>query len=559
MDPEPAPIKEGALTIQPAEPGDARVATTAADTSATKEVAATGDVGTAVAPAVGPETSDDRVVRLVFLRSLGAVHVIAFVSLWSQIHGLIGEQGILPVGSYLHLAVEKLGRQACWKLPTLCWLNSSDAMLTGLCASGTLLSLLLIAGLAPRLVLFGLWLIYLSLSVAGQAFLSFQWDTLLLETTFCSILYAPAGLRPKWRDTSPSPIARWVMWGLAFKLMFLSGVTKLLSGDSTWLDGTALNFHYVTQPIPSWPSWYAHHLPPLIQRFSLIVMLVVELPLPFLIFAGRWGRASFAAGVILLMLAIEATGNFGFFNLLTIVLCLPLLDDRFLMFVVTAGRRSHLPPSAPLVRSKARTIVERSSGIAFLSVSLLTLVHEMVRTQQPKKLSFVVTSTLTLADRALLSWGEPWILEWVRPFRTINGYGLFRVMTTRRPEIVVEISDDGRTWTTCEFRYKPGRVDRAPAIVAPHMPRLDWQMWFAALDPRGNGYWLSSLAMRILEGNQRVAGLMSCPEIAEHPPKYVRMAYYDYAFASPDVRRQTGAWWFRTRLGELTGPITKSD
>jgi hypothetical protein len=166
--------------------------------------------------------------------------------------------------------------------------------------------------------------------------------------------------------------------------------------------------------------------------------------------------------------------------------------------------------------------------------------------------------SLDFADRTLLSWAEPWILDRIAPFRTINGYGLFRVMTTQRPEIVIEHSDDGVTWQEYDFTYKPGRIDRAPPIVAPHMPRLDWHMWFAALHPRGHGYWLSSLATRILEGNPATARLMAVPEIAASPPKFVRFAYYEYQFSTPEEQRQTGAWWFRMRRGELTGALSKS-
>jgi hypothetical protein len=130
-------------------------------------------------------------------------------------------------------------------------------------------------------------------------------------------------------------------------------------------------------------------------------------------------------------------------------------------------------------------------------------------------------------------------------------------MTTRRPEIIVETSDDGQTWTACEFPYKPGRVDRAPPIVAPYMPRLDWQMWFAGLNPRGNAGWLSSLTERILEGNPTTARLLDRPELVEHPPKYVRLAYYEYKFSSPDQKQNTGAWWSRSHTGNLTGPVSR--
>ena len=230
--------------------------------------------------------------RRLYFHSFGLVYLLAMLSLWGQVHDLIGQQGLLPAHSFFKLVYERFGTTAYWMLPSLCWVSSGDLMLDLLCGVGTLLSLLLTAGLAPRPVLLSLWAIYLSLCVAGQDFLSFQWDTLLLEMTVCSFFYAPRGLRPDWRIPS-SPWTYWPLWVLAFKLMFLSGITKLLSGDSSWIDGTALAFHYYTQPIPSWPAWYASQLPFGINRLALLMLFVAEILLPFLVFVGRRGRIVF--------------------------------------------------------------------------------------------------------------------------------------------------------------------------------------------------------------------------------------------------------------------------
>ncbi len=500
----------------------------------------------------------DVLTRRLYFRGLGLVYLIAFLSLWSQIHGLIGQQGLLPAERFFKAAREQLGAGAFHQLPSLCWLGSNDLMLHGWCALGTLLSLALMIGMAPRLVLVLLWVIYLSLGVAGQAFLSFQWDTLMLEMTACSLLYAPRGWRPNWQNPpDPLPLARWLLWGLAFKLMFLSGVTKLLSGDPAWNDGTALQFHYYTQPIPTWTSWYAYQAPLAVHQLSLLVMFIVEALMPFLIFAGRWGRIVFGLAKILLMVAIEATGNFGFFNLQTIVLCVPLLNDDLLRRLIPRRWRPLESPLKSLVaRSQWRSITGITLAATMLLVSTLTMAHEMVRTQQADKMPRVVVFALGLADRAMLSWGDPHVLKPLAPLRTINGYGLFRVMTTHRPEIIVEISNDGVTWEACEFPYKPGNVDRAPPLVAPHMPRLDWQMWFAALNPRGNGYWLDALTQRILQGNPTTARLLGHPELANNPPRFVRLSYYEYKFSSAEQRRATGAWWSRSHAGYLTGVLS---
>ena len=165
------------------------------------------------------------------------------------------------------------GSEAYYRLPTLLWLWPSDALLLGLCWAGIALSVAAVAGLAPIATFAALWLTYLSLTVAGQDFLSFQWDVLLLETGLLAVLYAPAGWRaPLATGPEPGAAARWLVWGLAFKLTFLSGITKLLSGDETWWGLTALRYHYETQPIPTWVGWYVHQAPAWFATLSTGVM-----------------------------------------------------------------------------------------------------------------------------------------------------------------------------------------------------------------------------------------------------------------------------------------------
>ena len=131
-------------------------------------------------------------------------------------------------------------------------------------------------------------------------------------------------------SASRAAAMRWLLWALLFKLMFLSGITKIVSQDKTWADWTALLHHYETQPIPTWTSWFAHHLPEWFHKSSIVGMYFIELVVPFLIFVPsrirvvRWVACGF---LVLLQLLIAATGNYGFFNWLTIVLCVLLLDD----------------------------------------------------------------------------------------------------------------------------------------------------------------------------------------------------------------------------------------
>ena len=493
--------------------------------------------------------------RWLFLRLLGLVYLIAFVSLWVQIEGLIGADGILPVADYLDRVQESIGTDGYWRVPTLLWLGDGNWALHLLCGTGVVLSCALMAGVAPIPVLLLLWVCYLSLVHGGQAFLSFQWDTLLLETGFCALFIAPMAWRSTLQRGRPPRAGLWLIWLLLFKLMFLSGAVKLLSMDDTWWQLTALDVHYWTQPIPTWTSWYAHQLPAWFDKLSVLITYALEIALPFLIFAGRIGRRCVAAGAVFLMLMISWTGNYGFFNLLTVVLCVPLIDDaawqRWLGVTMPSD-----PSGAPVTAVvRMRGIAGTAAAVGLIVLSALTLVREVVRTVPAGTAG--TAGTVAFAERWLLSWSRPSVLRWAGPFLTINGYGLFRAMTTERPEIVVEGSRDGTSWTAYAFKWKPGDPTHRPRFAAPHMPRLDWQMWFAALDPRRAGPWLEGLMGGILRGSPDVLGLLADNPFADDPPRYVRLVYYRYQFATPDERDAQGVWWTRELAGMLTPPITR--
>ena len=481
--------------------------------------------------------------RWLFLRLLGLVYLIAFASLAAQVRGLIGEHGLLPVGEYLERVRESYGDGAWRLLPTLLWFDSNDRGLLILTWGGMVLAALLLLDIVPLVVLPLLWLSYLSLSVGGQDFLSFQWDALLLETGLLACLWAPAGWFPSVRleERQPSPLARWLLCLLLFKLMVLSGATKLASGDPTWRNLMALDVHFETQPLPPWTAWYAHHLPERVHHAATALVFFAELVVPLTIVVPTRFRLLRLVGAVLLIgfqVAIAATGNYGFFNLLTIVLCVPLLDDRALRRIV------RLKLTAPQPESAFRRSVVGVVGPVLLGLSALSFARE------------IASSVPGAAGASLLPAGIDDLLGVVAPFRSVNGYGLFRVMTTERPEIVVEGSPDGLHWKPYEFRWKPGDPYRRPRFVAPFHPRLDWQMWFAALDPEGNRPLLEALLGRLLEGSPEVLALMGQNPFAGTPPKYLRLLYFRYSFSSPAARAAEGVWWVRERRGTLTDPVS---
>ncbi|HEX5387303.1 MAG TPA: lipase maturation factor family protein [Gemmatimonadales bacterium] len=477
--------------------------------------------------------------RWLFLRLLGLVYLVAFASLAVQIVGLVGAHGLLPAAQFLQWARSIYGPDVHQMLPTIFWFGASDAALRGVAWAGAGLSLLVILDVAPLVTLAVLWVLYLSLTIAGQDFLGFQWDALLLEAGLLAVLWAPGNWLPLATRRMPSPLVRWVLVLLVVKLLFLSGITKLLSGDPTWRHATALEYHFFTQPLPTWLGWYAAKLPDGVLRAMTAGSVAVEVIAPWLLLAParlRRVRLAGASALVLLQLGIAATGNYGFFNLLAVVLLVPALDDA------TLSRWLPVRIAAPERESEARRFV-----IAFVAPALLGLSF----------LSFAREIAYTVPRGRAVGYFPRWAgqaLGVVAPFRAVNGYGLFRVMTTERPELVIEGSNDDEHWSEYVFRYKPGPLDRRPSFVAPHQPRLDWQMWFAALDPRGSAGWLSTLLDRLRAGTPEVLALLGRNPFPDAPPRYVRVVGYEYRFSTAEERRRTGAWWAREALGPLFAP-----
>jgi hypothetical protein len=469
--------------------------------------------------------------RWIFLRGLGLVYLTAFLSAWVQIHGLVGSRGIVPVADYL-AARQRHGLGSFAEFPTLCWLDASDRSLSLQCAAGVGLSCLVVLGVAPAPALALLWLLHLSITTAGNLFFAYQWDTLLQETGLLAIFYAPATLLPRaTRETQPSRLVRWLLLWLLFRLIFGSGISKLMSHDPTWRDLTALQFHYETQPLPPWTAWYAHQLPGVLQRFSCLLTLVIELLVPWFVLGSRRCRLVMFAAAVALQMAILLTGNFGFFNLLTIVLCVPLLDDAW--FPASLRRRLGFSPGGDM-----RPRSGRWPGVFAWP---LTMVIVLVSLPQ-----FLAQCGAWL----------PWpgfvvrLVGAAEPFRSINTYGLFAIMTTTRVEIIVEGSDDGVTWRPYQFRWKPGDPRHRPSFCVGHLPRLDWQMWFAALSPPRDSPWLTAFLRRLSQGSPEVLALLWDNPFPERPPRMVRASYYEYRFTDRATRRATGAWWARKKCQE---------
>jgi lipase maturation factor 1 len=482
-----------------------------------------------------------------FIRLLCLSYLFAFWSLAQQVQGLIGQDGILPAREYMANVVaaansQHIGWDRFHLVPTLFWLSTSDAFLRGLCVGGALLAAFAVAGAAPALVLPLLWVAYLSLVVVCRDFLSYQWDALLLET---GLLAIPVARLTLWdslgRAADPPRVARWLLWWLLFRLMFGSGLVKIASGDPTWRDFTALAVHYETQPLPTPFAWYASQLPLWFHKLSTAVVLGVELVVPWLIFVSRRPRAVAATMLVGLQCLIAVTGNYAFFNLISVALCLTLLDDSMLRRLAPAFMGSASTSPARAQHSGARRIVASAFvrwpmvaaailAAVTIPVSLVTLTGQMGLT--------LPASTLVYP-----------LMRAVEPVQSVNPYGLFAVMTTTRSEIIVEGSNDGVTWEPYQFTDKVGDERRSPGWVAPFQPRLDWQMWFAALSEYEREAWFQRFSARLLRGSPSVLKLLARDPFGGKPPQYLRSTLYQYRFAGATAHFRAGEWWTRERIG----------
>ncbi len=417
----------------------------------------------------------------IFGRMLGLVGVASFLSFWIQADLIIGSNGIVPFFENLtqiesFIIKSDLDTSKWIAKPTLLWLHNSDLWLNIVLMIGFISSLSLAIGLVPHVSILLSWVSYLSIASVSEPFLNFQWDALLLEVYLISIFFVPWRVFDKKDNIEPPPtIGRWLLWLLIMKLMLQSGIVKFtffdVDGSNAWRDLTALEYHFWTQPIPSWLSYYFDALPAVIDKIALFFTYVCELIIPFFILLPRRMRRIAAISLILFQFLIILSGNYGFFNLLTITLCISLLDDQYLRkfnFVSVVNSKRYLKNYMVFKKVKR--------GLSFLV--LILFVYSFVifigRDFNGNRLS---SSDLNEKVSVL----EQKLLDFSQTSRSINSYGLFRVMTKTRPEFQIELQYEDSLWVPIDFDYKPNKIKKKPAFFFPHMPRVDWQIWFEAL------------------------------------------------------------------------------
>ena len=457
-------------------------------------------------------------VSWIFLRLLALIYLSAFASMAVQIEGLIGSNGILPIATRLAVIQEVItGHEKYWLFPTLFWFDASDPALNFVCITGMAAAFLVFFNIVTRSALLMCFILYLSLVYGGQDFMTFQWDFFLLEAGVLAIFLV-----------SGSRIIVFLYQWLLARFMFIGGLVKLVSGDPTWANLSALFYHYETQPLPTPLAWYAHHLPDWFHGICVGGMFFIELIVPFLMFIPGRPRLFAAWATIGLQSIIILTGNYNFFNLLTILLCLFLFDDQdFGKFL----------PTRLIVFIQARKtspgqLATVSAGI-FASLIFITCGSYIWVQNSGQRLIEPLTTLVRTASA----------------FSLVNYYGPFATMTTKRLEIIVEGSNDGKNWHAYAFKYKPGALTKHLGWNIPHQPRLDWQMWFAVLRPPQKNSWVVRFLYKLKEGSPAVLGLLANNPFPTHPPDYIRANLYRYTYSSPELRTRTDQIWKRDYLG----------
>lgn len=478
--------------------------------------------------------------RFVLLRLLGAVYAVAFLVAINQLLPLVGSHGLLPVGLLLERVYEALGSRFAGfvRLPSLFWLDHSDAALLAGAWIGFVLSGVVAAGFANAPMLAVLWGLYLSIVHVGQDWYGYGWESQLLETGFLAIFLCPL-LDPRpFPHREPPRVVIWLFVWLIFRIMLGAGLIKL-RGDAGWRDLSILSYFFETQPLPNPLSRWFHFLPRPLLQAGVLWNHLAELGAPLLLlYPHRRVRMAGAVIIVLFQLTIMLGGNLSFLNWLTIVPALACFDDLAWKRALPArlARRAQAAADQALPSRRQQLTAWTVAGL----IALLSI--------QP---------TLNL-----LSAGQIMNTSY-DPLELVNTYGAFGSVSQHRYNVVFEGTEaadpqaQNAVWREYLYQGLPTDVKRRPPQVAPYQLRLDWQMWFAAMGSAQDYPWTLHLVWKLLHNEPDALSLFGANPFADRPPRYVRAVLYEYKFAVPG--NPDGVWWTRHQLGLWLPPLCVDD
>ncbi len=475
--------------------------------------------------------------RFVILRLLGIIYAVAFLVAINEIIPLIGENGLLPIGKGIQLISKAVGStEGFIRLPSLFWFNHSDTMLLTVSWIGFILSCLVAAGFANAIILFVLWFLYMSIVHLGQDWYGYGWEIQLLETGFLSIFLCPLlDMRPFPKHAPPLQIIILFRW-LIFRIMLGSGLIKI-RGDEIWRNGTALYYHFETQPIPGPLSRWFHFLPRSVLQIGVWLNFLAELAAPLFAFGPRLARHIAGITIVLFQLNIALSGNLSFLNWLTIIPALACFDDGFW---------SKILPRKLVQKAQAAEADSETSKPMQTTAWVITVV-------------VIFLSVAPVIN--LFSSGQVMNTSF-DPLDLVNTYGAFGSVGQARYNVVFEgTSDDDSTgkanWKPYIYRGLPVELNKRPPQIAPYQLRLDWQMWFASMSTADQYTWTFNLVWKLLHNDANAVSLFAENPFKDKPPKYVRAELYIYKFARPGNKEH--AWWTREKIGDWIQPLSAND
>ncbi|KAF2352910.1 Lipase maturation factor [Trinorchestia longiramus] len=459
--------------------------------------------------------------RVVLLRATAFIYLVAFAIAYHQNKQLIGDRGLLPLRLYLTGVTAKY--EGWWQrfsaAPTVLWLahpwTNVDPWLDAIALVGaSVAAIVFLSGAANWPCMMLLWSLYHSLVAVGQRWYGFGWESQLLETGLLMAWFVPLWRTSQMPHPPPSYVAIYGLRWLIFRIMFGAGMIKV-RGDSCWRALTCMDYHYETQPVPNPLAYYLHQSPPVVHKLEVVGNHIVELVIPWLVFGNRTCRVICAVVQIFFQVVLIISGNLSFLNWLTIVPSLALLDDRSYQrfFPSTKVRQVAVrqlqaeqdhPKAQPGLFRDALNLV-LCAVLAYLSIPVVV---NLLSSRQAMNTSF-------------------------EPFRILNTYGAFGSITKHRHEIILEGLASNDTWLEYEFNCKPGNVMLRPCLISPYHYRLDWLMWFAAMQPAEHNPWLFHLVYKLLANDPAATELMRLnPFDGASPPRMVRALLYQYQYTA---------------------------
>lgn len=465
--------------------------------------------------------------RFMILRLLGIVYAIAFLVAINQIIPLIGSHGLTPLNIYLNRISTALGSNASGfiRLPSIFWFWHSDTALLTVAWIGFILSLTVVCGFANAPLLTILWLLYMSFTHLGQEWYGYGWEIQLTETGFLAIFLCPlVDMRPFPKRETPFPIIILFRW-LICRIMLGAGLIKL-RGDTIWKNGTALYYHFETQPIPGPLSRWFHFLPHSVLKIGIWFNWLAEIAAPLFVFWPRIARHIAGVIIVLFQLNLVLSGNLSFLNWLTIVPALACFDDGFWSKILPKALIKKAEVAAENAESSRSML--NTAWVVTILIAVLSFqpVVNMFSSQQIMNTSF-------------------------DPLDLVNTYGAFGTVGKERMNVVFEgtadnDSTDNAHWQPYIYKGLPVLLDKRPPQIAPYQLRLDWQMWFASMDTPDDYPWTFNLVSKLLHNDANALGLFANSPFPNKPPKYVRAVLYHYQFAPPGNAQHL--WWKRERL-----------